>query len=125
MCAVRGREHAGGDAGRMVVAGLAGDLAGHQPARGLEVQHEDLRLQQRGVHPAPHAGALAVEQRHQDAQRQQVAGGQVVDRDADAHRPLPGHAGDRHQPAHALGDLVDAGPLGIRARSGRSREMLP
>ena len=31
---------------------------------------------------------LAVEQRHHDAEREQVAGGEVVDRDADAHRPL-------------------------------------
>ena len=32
---------------------------------------------------------------------------------ADAHRPVAGLAGDRHQPAHALGDLVEAGPLGV------------
>src|SRR5256885_1372248 len=43
--AVAGLEHAGRDAGRMVVPGLLGDLPGVEPARGLEVEHEDLRLQ--------------------------------------------------------------------------------
>ena len=38
---------------------------------------------------------------------------EVGDRDADAHRPLPGQPGDRHQPAHALRDLVEARPVGI------------
>ena len=36
----------------------------------------------------PDAGPLAVEERHHDAECEQVAGGQVVDRDADAHRAL-------------------------------------
>ena len=48
------------------------------------------------------------EQRHHDAERQEIAGGEVADRDADAHRAAAGRAGDRHQAAHALGDLVDA-----------------
>ena len=67
-----------------------------------------------GGDPAPDAGALAVEDRHHDAERQQVAGGQVVDRDADAHRPLARQAGDRHQPAHALRDLIHAGAMPVR-----------
>src|SRR5580658_5476188 len=112
--AIAGREHAGGDTGRMIVAGLARHLAFHQPAAGLEVEHEDLRLQQRGRHPAANPGAFAVEDRHHAAQRQQVAGGQVVDRDADAHRPAARLAGDRHQPAHALRDLIDAGTMPVR-----------
>ena len=49
------------------------------------------------------------------AEREQVAGSQVVDRDADAHRALAGQAGDRHQAAHALGDLVDAGAMTVRS----------
>ena len=32
----------------------------------------------------------------------------------DAHRPLSRQAGDRHQPAHALGDLVHARPRRVR-----------
>ena len=43
-----------------------------------------------------------------------MSGGEVGDRNADAHRPLARQAGDRHQPAHALRDLVEAGPVGIR-----------
>ena len=31
------------------------------------------------------------------------------------HGPLPGGAGDGHQPAHTLGDLVHARPVGVRA----------
>jgi hypothetical protein len=34
----------------MVVAGLLGNVFFHQPARGPEIQHEDLGLQQRGLH---------------------------------------------------------------------------
>ena len=99
---------AGRDRGRMVVAGLLGDFALHQPARGLEVEHEELRLQQRGLHPLPLARLLALDQRHHDAVRAEDARAQVGDRDADAHRSLPRQAGDRHQAAHALRDLVEA-----------------
>ena len=51
---------------------------------------------------------LALEQRGHDAERAEQSGGEIGDRDADAHRPLPRQAGDRHQPAHALRDLVEA-----------------
>src|SRR5262249_38510039 len=43
--AVAGREYAGGDAGRMIVAGLRCNLAADEPARGLEVEHENLRFE--------------------------------------------------------------------------------
>ena len=59
--AVRGLEHAGRNAGRMVVAGLLRHVLFHQPARGLEIQHENLRLQQRGLHPLAFAGDLALQ----------------------------------------------------------------
>ena len=45
--------------------------------------------------------------------RREQAGGKVGDRNADPHRPLAGLPGDRHQPAHALRDLIEAGPLGV------------
>ena len=48
-----------------------------------------------------------------DALRAEDAGAEVGDRDADAHRALAGQAGDRHQAAHALRDLVEAGPLRV------------
>src|SRR6185503_6860718 len=34
-------------------------------------------------------------------------------RSADAHRPLPRQTGDGHEPAHALRDLVEPGPVGV------------
>ncbi len=98
----------------MVVAGLLRDLLVDQPPRRLEVQHEDLRFEQARVHPAADAGAGAVEQRHRNAEREQIAGSEVGDRQPDAHRPLAGQAGDGHQPAHALHDLVDARALAVR-----------
>ena len=55
----------------------------------------------------------------------QQSGRQIGDRNADAHRPLPGQAGDRHQPAHALRDLVEARALAIRpvlAEAGNAAE---
>ena len=98
----------------MEIALLARHLVLHQPARRLEVEHEKLRLDQRGVDPLPLAALLALQQRQHDAVGQQDARGGVVDRDADPHRPLPRQAGDRHQPAHALRDLIDAGAALIR-----------
>ena len=120
--AVAGREHAGRDRGRMIVAGLLGDLALHQPARGLEVEHEDLRLDQRGVDPLALAGALAIVEREDHRLGQQQARGEVGDRDADPHRAAARLAGDRHQPAHALRDLVDAGPCGVGAALAEARD---
>ena len=105
---------AGRNRGRVVVARLLRHLAPHQPARGLEVEHEELRLQQRGLHPLPLARFLALDQRHRDAVGAEDAGAEVGDRDADAHRALPRQAGDRHQPAHALRDLVEARAHAIR-----------
>jgi hypothetical protein len=99
----------------MVVAGLPSHLLLHEVAGGLEVEHEDLGFQQARVHPAPDAGAGAVEERHHDAERKQISGGQVVDRHADAYRALPGQAGDRHQSAQALHDLVHAGAFPVGA----------
>src|SRR3974390_60581 len=113
--AVLGLEHAGRDTGRMIVAGLLGDLVHLQPARGLEVQHEDLRLKERGGDPLAFAGHLALQQRGEDPHGAEEAGGQVGDRDANAHGPLTRQAGDRHQPAHALGDLVEAGAVAVGA----------
>ena len=99
----------------MVVAGLLGDVLFHQPARGLEIQHEDLRLQQRGLHPLAFAGDVALQQRGEDAHGAEQAGGEVGDGNADPHRAFARRAGDRHQPAHALRDLIEARPLVIGA----------
>ena len=58
----------------------------------------------------------------QDALAQEHAGGGVGDGDADAHRAMPGFAGDRHQAAHALHDLVDAGARRVRAVLTEARD---
>ncbi len=108
-------EQAHGAAGRVIVAFLAGDVAVVQIARRLEIHHGDLGMQQRGVDPLALAGLFAFQQRGQDAQRGIQAGAGIGDRQAGAHRPLAGQAGDRHQSAHALDDLVEARPARVGA----------
>ncbi len=63
----------------------------------------------------PLLGFLALQQRDQDAERREQSGAEIGDRNADAHRPLPRQAGDRHQAAHALRDLIEARPVGVGA----------
>ena len=113
----RGLEHAGRDAGRVVVAGLLRHLAFDQPARGLEVEHEDLRLQQRGLHPLALARALALEQRDQDA----LGGrrGRRTGRRSGCRRaPGPG-------PAAPVIDISPPMPCAIWSKPGRSRRGRP
>src|SRR5712672_2514606 len=120
--AVGGLEHSGRDAGRVIVARLLGDLALDQIARRLEVEHEDLGLQQRCLDVLALARLLALQERGENTHRAGQSGRQVGDRDADPHRPLAGQAGDRHQPAHALGDLVEARPRRIGAALAEARD---
>ena len=47
----------------MIVAGLLWDIMVLQPARRLEIEHENLRLQQRSVYPLTFAGYFTLEQR--------------------------------------------------------------
>ena len=54
-------------------------------------------------------------QRREDAERGEQAAGHVGDRAADAHRAFAGLAGDRHDAAHALRDLVEAWTVAVRA----------
>jgi len=122
--AVLGLEHAGRNAGRVIVAGLFGELMHLQPARGLEVEHEDLRLQQRGRDPLAFAGNVALQQRGQNAHGAEKSGAKISDRNADPHGPWP-EGRDRHQAAHALRDLVEARPFGVRpvlAEAGNTGE---
>ena len=99
----------------MVVAGLPGDVLFHQPARGLEIQHEYLRLQQRGLDPLALAGDLAFQERRENANRAEQPRREVCDGNADPHRTRARGAGDRHQPAHALRDLIETGTLVVGA----------
>src|ERR1019366_6293470 len=113
--AVGSLEHAGRNAGWMVVAGLPGDVLFHQPARGLKIQHEDLRLQQRSLPPLTYARDLALQKSRENPVGAEQPGREVRHRDADPHRSLARRAGDRQQPAHALRDLIEAGALVIGA----------
>ena len=97
----------------MIVPRLPRHIAIDQPARGLEIEHEGLCLQQRGMDPLPLAGFFPFQQRQHHALGSKQTGGQIGDRNADPHRPLPRRAGDRHQAAHPLGDLIETRPLGI------------
>ncbi len=99
----------------MIVAGLARDLTVHQPARRLEIEHEHLRLQQRRMHPTPYSGAHALEQRNHDSECEQVARGQIRNRDPGAHRSLSGQSRDRHEPAHTLCNLIDSAAIAVRS----------
>jgi hypothetical protein len=74
--------------------------------------HADHARQQRRAHDTPAAGAGPLVQRGDDTERAVHARDQVRDRDADLGR-LAG-AGDRHQPALTLGDLVVAGSRRLR-----------
>src|SRR5437879_3068213 len=113
--AVAGRKDARWNAGGVIVAGLACDFSGDQPARGLEVQHEQLRLEQTGRYPTTDAGPRPLDQGHRDTQRQERARHKIVNRYADAHRSLAGRTGDRHEPAHSLSDLIDTGAVAVGA----------
>jgi hypothetical protein len=102
--------------------GLAGHLAIERHARALEIHHVDHRLQERGLHPLALAGRLALEQRHGHPIGREDAAAEVGDRDADAKRAVARDAGDRHQPAHALRDLVESGPARVGAGLAEARD---
>src|SRR5262249_36632451 len=119
---VAGRKNAGRNGSRVVVAGLLGHLARDQPARRLEVEHEDLRFQQRRVHPLAATGPLALVEREQDALSQEQARRQIGDGNADPDWALPGQTGDRHQATEPLGDLIDAWSGGVWTGLAEARD---
>ena len=99
----------------MVVAGLLGHLVPTSQRAAWKSSMKICACSSEVVTHWPFAGLLALEQRDQDAERREQSGAEIGDRNADAHRALPGQAGDRHQPAHALRDLVEARPVGVGA----------
>src|SRR4029079_5730046 len=86
---VGGLEHTGRDRSRVIVAGLLGDLLLDQPARGLEVEHEYLRLQQRRRNVLALLRNLALMQRGENSERAEKTGREVGHWNADTHRALP------------------------------------
>ena len=61
------------------------------------------------------AGLIALEQRHEYANGAVEAGTAVADCNAGTHGPLPRQAGNRHESAHALHDLIESGAICVRA----------
>ena len=110
---------------RVKVALLARNFLVHRVARTLEIELAQHPLEQRRMHPLAFAGALPMQQREQNPLPEKHAGGGVGDRDADTHRRPARFAGDRHQPAHALHDLIDARTIAVwpvLAEAGDARE---
>ncbi len=63
--------------------------------------------------PLPLARLLALEEGDGHAICGEDAAAEIGDRDADAQRTVPRQSRDRHEPAHALRDLVEAGTIGV------------
>ncbi|MNT72095.1 hypothetical protein D3C72_2106630 [compost metagenome] len=75
--------------------------------------------------PLAFARGLPLEQSDENTQRGVQAGAGVGDREPGTHRPLAGQPRHRHQPAHALYDLVEARPPGVGpllAEAGNARQ---
>src|SRR5262245_42589592 len=106
----------------MVVAGLLGNFTRNQPARGLEVEHEDLCLQKGGMHPLPPARRLALVESEQDGLCQQQPGCEVSDWYTYTDRTLARQTRDRHQPAETLCDLIDTGTGGVGTCLAKARD---
>ena len=107
-------------------------LARNQRVRRLVGEHRQLGVEQRHVDVRALASLLAPVKRGEDRDRGVHAGEQIGDRDPGAHRPAArlavGQAGDAHQPAHALDDVIIAGAVGIGpvlAEAGDRREDQP
>ena len=98
----------------VIVPRLGRDFAVHRPACRLKVQHVDHRLEKGRPHPLPSAGALALQQRHENALGEVEPRREVRHGDPHPHRPFLRRPRDRHQSAHALSDLIVAGPVAIR-----------
>jgi hypothetical protein len=94
--AVGGLENSGRNARGVVVAGLRRHLAAEQPARALEVEHEYLRLQQRGGDVL----ALFDLSRSSNATRMPSAQNSPAQRSrSGCRRTGPAREPGRHQPA--------------------------
>ena len=73
------------------------------------------RLEHRDVDELTSTVALAGAKSREGRDRRIERGGQVRDRDTDLHRDATLFAGDAHEPALALNDDVERGPIGVRA----------
>jgi hypothetical protein len=85
-------------------------------------EHADHRLEQRRVDDLPSPAPLALEQREADALRREDAGEQIRDRDPGARRADLRCSGQAHESAHPLRDLIESGPVAIRAVGTEARD---
>src|SRR5712691_11488933 len=74
------------------------------------------------MHPFTLARDLTRQQGHQNALGQKDTRAQIRNGDADPHRALSGNAGNRHQAAHALGNLVHSRAIPIRTALPKARD---
>ena len=106
-------EQAVGADRRVVVASGLRHLAGHGVPGALEGVDPDDRGEQRGAHLTADAGAVALVERGDDTVGAVHPGEEVADGDPDALRVVGVGAGERHQAALALGDLVVPGAAAL------------
>ena len=99
----------------MIVARLPRHILISQPARCLKIEHKNLSLQQRRLHPLSDPDALSFVQRKQRSLGCEYTRTQVGDGDTDPHRSAVLLASNRHQAAHTLRYLVKAGTIRERA----------
>ncbi len=97
-------------------------LAGHRVAGPLERVHPDDRREQARPDHLPATGPLPLEQGGEDAVGAVHPGEQVPDRNPDPLRIVRPRAGQRHQAALALGDLVVPGPASLRTIAPEPRD---
>ena len=74
----------------MIVAGLLGTCPSVSKRAAWKSSMKICACSSDVVHPLAFAGLLALEQRRQDAERAEQPGGEIGDRNADAHRAPPG-----------------------------------
>src|SRR6266446_5137913 len=69
----------------------------------------------------PSLEIIALQERGEDADAREQPGREVDDGNADPHRAFTRRGADRHQPAHALRDLIEARTLVKRERACEPR----
>ena len=94
----------------MIVARLFRHNTIHQEPRGLEIEHEHLRLKQRGLHPLAFTRCRTLHQGNQNTLCGKKTRTQIRDGNAHAHGPLTRLARDGHKPTHTLRNLIKTWP---------------
>src|SRR5262249_26534183 len=99
---------------RLAATGLGDEAA-------AAVMHN--RILHRHLQPPALAGACAIEQRADDAERHQHAGAGVADRGSGLDRPAVALAGDAHRTTRGLGDRVERQSLLVGAAVAKALDL--